>query len=395
MTINIFLVVALVAFTAFLIIYGLYIILVFRNPKTKKYIDMVNQALMKPLNRQSLPDVTVIVPTYNEEAVISRKLQNIAELDYPMERIEVLLIDDCSTDRTREIAQNMFRELGLSGKIIRNLHRMGVNASYNRGIPIASSDLILRTDADVNIEADALEKAVKILSEIKNVGGISGTTPPVVNKNTAATMVEKSYKTLYDQMSIAESAIHSTFPGGGGFALLKKSVFSPISINSGSTDGNISLSIVRKGFRYLWVPQTFSREIISHQFNEQVRQKIRRASRLIQSAIMNRDILFRREFQGFGMLIFPLRFAMLTICPVLMVVGLFCTFFSILSYSVLLAVFLTFGFCLFLYLGLRIRMGVLNSVTSLVFHQFYLLLSLLFLGKNMSTWKRAKKRTAT
>jgi len=368
-------------------VYGLYVVLVLRNAKTKEYLKLIDQALAKSSNPQSLPNVTVLIPTYNESAVISRKLQNIAELEYPLEKIDVILVDDCSTDNTSEIAEKMLRNLGLQGRVVKNPERMGVNVSYNKGVPSANSDFILRTDADITIAPDALEKAVRIISNVAEIGGVAGMTPPVTDQETAATKVERSYKTLFDKMGIAESALHSAFLVYGGFALLRKSCFSPIPIDRGSTDGNILLSVVKKGFRYICVPCAFSYETISHRFTEQVRQKVRRASRLIQSVLINRDVMFKKELQEFGMVIFPLRLAMLTICPVLVLVGLISAFFLVLSFSEVLCALSTFAFCFFLYLGTKLNMGVLNSVTSFFIHQFYLLFGLFFLGKSMRTWK--------
>jgi len=385
-------VIALSCFAVVSVVYGLYFVLVLRNGKTKEYFKLIDQALTKSSNPQSLPNVAVLIPTYNESAVISRKLQNIAELEYPREKIEVILVDDCSTDNTSEIAEKMFRELRLQGRVIRNPERMGVNVSYNKGVPSANSGLILRTDADTIIEPEALEKAVKIISHIAGIGGVTGTTPPVTNQETAATKMERSYKTLFDQMAIAESALHSTFLVCGGFALLRKSCFSPISSNRGSTDGNILLSIVKKGFRYIYVPYAFSYEIISHRLTEQVRQKVRRASRLIQSVLTNRDVMFKKEFHEFGMVIFPIRLAMFTICPILVLVGLLSTFYFVLSFSELLCALSTFAFCSFLYLGTRTNIGALNSVTSFFIHQFYLLFGLLLIGKSMKTWKGTNRR---
>jgi biofilm PGA synthesis N-glycosyltransferase PgaC len=386
------LVIALSSFAVVFTVYGLYVVLVLKNAKTKRYLELIDQALAKSLSPQSLPNVTVLIPTYNESAVISRKLQNIAELEYPHEKIEVIMVDDCSTDNTCEVAEKMFRELGLQGRVLRNPERMGVNISYNKGVPTANSSLILRTDADVTIEPGALEKAVKIISHAVDVGGVTGTAPPVADQETGATKMERSYKTLFDQMAIAESALHSTFLVRGGFALLKKSCFSPIPINRGSTDGSILLSIVKKGFRYITVPQAFSYEVIPHRFTETVRQKVRRSTRLIQSTILSKDIMFKKEFQEFGMVIFPLRFAMLIICPILILAGLLSAFFLVLSFSEVLCMLSTFAFCLFLYLGTRMKIRALNSITSVFIHQFYLLSGLLLLGKSMRTWKAPYRR---
>ena len=387
----ILLVIALVAFATVSAVYGLYVLLILSSGKKKEYVRLIDQALIKPLAHQDLPSVSILVPTYNEEVVISRKLQNLADLNYPLEKLEVLLLDDCSSDRTCEIAQNMFTKLGLSGKIIRSPDRSGANASYNRGVRNASNGLIMRTDADVTIEADALEKAVKIISKNEDVGGITARMAPIIDQTTAAVKVEGSYVTFFGGMLTAESAIHSTFPGYGGFCLLRKSCFSPISVHRGSTDGNISLSIIKKGLRYIYVPHIVFHESISHKLGEQRRQKVRRATRMIQSALMYRDIIFREKFREFGRKIFPLRLAMLTLCPVLMLAGLVSLFLAILSYSAVLAVSLTFAACIFLYLGTRIDMPLLNSVTSLLIHQFYLLLGLLFVGKRTGTWKKTER----
>jgi biofilm PGA synthesis N-glycosyltransferase PgaC len=245
------LVVAVASFAVVMSTYLLYVALVLRNSKIKEFVRLTKQIITKPLAHEELPSVTAIIPMCNEESIIAKKLQNMAELDYPVEKIQVLLVDDYSTDKSCEVAEKAICKLGLNGKIIRNPQRMGVNASYNIGVPQANSNLILRTDADVILNADSLRKAVQIISKIENVGAITGMMDPLYDNNTAATTMEKQYRNFYDQMSVAESALHSTYPGGGGFTLIKKSGFSPISINQGSTDGNISLSIIKKGFRHI------------------------------------------------------------------------------------------------------------------------------------------------
>ena len=385
------LIIALVSYAVVLGVYISYVAFILRNKKTKEYLRLIDQLIAKPFVREDLPNVTAIIPVYNEEAVISQKLQNLAELDYPMEKIEVLLVDDSSTDNTSEFAENMIRELRLNGKIVRNSRRMGANACYNIGATNASSDLILRTDADVTIKPDTLRKAVQIISNIENVGGVTAKMVPMIDTAaTTATTVEKTYRDLFDQMSIAESALYATFPGGGGFTLMRKSVFSPISIDQGSTDGNISLSMIRKGFRHIYVPQIFCQETISHQLGEQMKQKARRARRLIQSTVASSDFLFNKKYREFGLIIYPLRFSMFVICPFLIFGALLSTFYLLFSYSLFLAVSMGLGAFLVLYAGIKTKVSILNSFTSVFAQQFYLLLGLFLLPKRNSTWKSAR-----
>lgn len=229
------------------------------------------------------------------------------------------------------------------------------------------------------------------MAGIENVGGVTGTMNIVKERATGATGLEENYRGLFDQMSTAESALYSTFSGGGGFALLRKSSFSPIPLGRGSTDANISLSIIRKGLKYVYVPCVFSCEIITHRLGEQMRQKVRRASRLLQSILLSKDILFKREYGEFGTVIFPLRFAMLLLCPPLVLLGLLSTLVFFSSCSIAIAGLSAFGFCVFLYVGAKVKIKPVNSVVSFLFHQFYLLLGLVFLGRNRSIWKSVKR----
>lgn len=383
--------IALICFSLFIVIYVLYFLLVIRTSKKKEYLKLIENAFKKDLSLQQLPNVSILVPTYNEEKVISRKLQNIAALDYPREKIEVILVDDCSTDKTLEVAQRIFNELNLPGKIIKNGKRGGVNASYNRGVAESKGNLILMTDADVTIDHDALIKGVKIFKYLKNLGGITGKMVPVSSDVTAAVLIENSYRSFFDSMLMAESAIYSTFPGYTCFTLLKKSAFSPLPLQYGSSDGNVSLATIRKGLKFLYIPGILFKEPISLKVTEQRRQKIRRAARLIQSTLANKDMLFKDNYGSFGKIIFPLRFAMMVISPILFFIGFTAMLLGTIYLSMTFALLLVFLFSFCTFLGAKINVHKLNVLSSFVVHQFYLLMGLFFSQKRVATWSPAER----
>ena len=383
--------IALICFSLFIVIYVLYFLLVIRTSKKKEYLKLIENAFKKDLSLQQLPNVSILVPTYNEEKVISRKLQNIAALDYPREKIEVILVDDCSTDKTLEVAQRIFNELNLPGKIIKNGKRGGVNASYNRGVAESKGNLILMTDADVTIDHDALIKGVKIFKYLKNLGGITGKMVPVSSDVTAAVLIENSYRSFFDSMLMAESAIYSTFPGYTCFTLLKKSAFSPLPLQYGSSDGNVSLATIRKGLKFLYIPGILFYEPIAFKVTEQRRQKIRRAARLIQSTLANKDMLFKDNYGSFGKIIFPLRFAMMIISPILFFIGFTAMLLGTIYLSMSFALFLVFLFLICTFLGAKINVHILNVFSTFVVHQFYLLMGLFFSQKRVATWSPAER----
>lgn len=382
---------ALICFSLLIIIYGLYFLLVINTPKKEKYLKLIENALKKEVSLQQLPNVSILVPAYNEEEAISRKLRNLAALDYPHEKIEVILVDDCSTDKTVKIASQILNKLDLHGKILENNTRIGVNESYNRGFAECKGDFILFTDADVIIDNDALIKGVKIFGYSQELGGITGKMVPVSSDMTAAVLIENSYRSFFDSMSVSESSIHSTFPGYTCFTLLKKSAFSPLPPHHGSSDGNISLATIRKGLKFLYVPTILFYEPISLRVTEQRRQKIRRASRLIQATLANKDMLFRGNYASFGKTIFPLRFAMMMLSPILLILGLTAMLLGAIYVSVTLASSLTILFLTCVFLGTKSKVRKLNMFSSFVIHQFYLLVGLVFSQKRVAVWRPAER----
>lgn len=377
----------------FLAVYVLYFVLVLRTRKKRQYLESLRSATEESIGLEQLPEITVLIPAYNEEKTIQSKIRNISEFVYPLKKVEVLIIDDQSTDKTREIAQFAFSEFNVNGRIIVNDVRSGVNVSYNRGIPEANSEYVLTTDADALIPSDSPLKLVKLLIKFKDVGAVAARMVPVSSGTTSATRTAVAYSYSYNSMLTAESAISSTFPGSTSCMMMRKAAFSPLSTSYGSSDGNLSLSIIRKGFRYIFAPEIPYHEPISERFFEQRRQKVRRATRLIQSAFLNADMLLKKQYGEFGKRIFPLRFLMMTLCPVLLISSAILFFaFAVLSSLLIFAVFILFTISI-LVLGAKTDIPMLNLVTSFSIHQTYLFAGLFLSYRKMTVWKGIERKS--
>jgi glycosyltransferase involved in cell wall biosynthesis len=375
------------------IVYGLYLFLVIKTKEKEKYLDLIDKILKRPNRSQYLPSVTVLTPAYNEETGMLEKLRNVANLDYSSEKIEVLIVDDCSIDRTSHVAKLALKKFGLRGRIIRNEKRVGQSASFNRGIREARSDLILLTDADIKLERGSLKKGVKIITALNHVGVVVARTSICSGENVPTTQIEKIYRGFWDQMCTSESALHSTFPGGTGFALLRKSSFRPVAENCGSFDGNNSLLTVKRGFRYIYVPNIVFYEVIPSQLEQHGIQKVRRASMLLQTVFMNMDVLFNRKYGKFGTIIFPLRFAMLVICPPVLWTGLVLALILALTISPIVFSALIFAALLTLLVGVKKNIEVCVTLTSFALHQLYLLFGLIYSTKKKGSWRKIKTST--
>jgi len=313
----------LTGFILLAVAFAVYVAYFFLVIKNRRSIERFHSTLSTLQNSSSDPKpVTVIINTFNEAKVIDRKLTNTSQLNYPLDKLEILVIDDASVDGTADIAVNKIRELNLSGRVIRNPARIGLNRSLNIAMSAAKNNYVCITDSDVILEKDALIKAVSVLKGFKNAGGVTGKILPVYNGAGVAQSTESSYRTFYSSSMLGETAYHSAFPGNGPLIVFDKSLVpTTIPVDYGSTDGNIAMNVIKSGHRFVYVENAVVFEPVPEKLAQQRLQKVRRAKRLIQVVLHNKSVFLNGKYGEFGRVIFPLKFLMLILCPLLMTIG--------------------------------------------------------------------------
>jgi len=126
----------------------------------------------RPVRREDVtPSVALVVSAHDEEAVIGRRVENLLELDYPPERLEIVVASDGSTDRTDAIVE----EIAARESRVRLLPcpREGKVAAQHRSVRETSSDVLAFTDANTEWKPDALRKLVRNLAD-PEVGYVCG-----------------------------------------------------------------------------------------------------------------------------------------------------------------------------------------------------------------------------
>lgn len=121
-----------------------------------------------------LPVVSIIVPAKNEERVIGRLLKSLLNLDYPSSKLEILVIDDNSTDKTGEICEEIVRRYPDRVRVFRRNECSTKASALNFGLMHAKGELVATFDADSLPEADAVLNVVKYFDDPK-VAGVQGT----------------------------------------------------------------------------------------------------------------------------------------------------------------------------------------------------------------------------
>ena len=116
------------------------------------------------------PDVTISLPVHNEERVVGATIESLLALDYPPERRHILVLSDCSTDRTDEIAAT-YADRGV--KLVRLPERRGKTAAENEAAHHVQGSFVVNTDATTRIHPAGLKALMREFQD-STVGVASG-----------------------------------------------------------------------------------------------------------------------------------------------------------------------------------------------------------------------------
>lgn len=178
----------------------------------------------RPIRRGSdLPSVSVIIAAHNEATTIVDRLRNIFSLDYPREKLEVIVISDGSDDETEQLVTR-FQSPERPVKLLA-LPRRGKNYALNAGVASAGGDILLFTDADTTMARDAMTLLVAPFGD-PEVGGVGG--DYCYPKNGVELEGERSYWNYDRLVKLLESRSGSMTSATGQIYALRRNLFAPI-----------------------------------------------------------------------------------------------------------------------------------------------------------------------
>jgi len=131
------------------------------------------QKFMKNLEKNDLPFVSIIIPCRNEEKFIGKCLDSIIAQDYPKDKLEVLVVDGRSTDRTREIVKEYQKKHSFI-RLLDNPHKVTPKA-MNIGIKNSKGEVILLVNAHSILDKEFLKWNSYFLNKFKDADAVGGT----------------------------------------------------------------------------------------------------------------------------------------------------------------------------------------------------------------------------
>ena len=203
-------------------------------------------------NQPVRPTVTMLFSALNEEKVIAKKLENSLELDYPRERLQILVVNDGSTDQTSNIVK---RYLDKGVDFVDLPHRKGKLSAIKNALSHVKGDIILFSDADNYYPPDALRETVKYFSA-PSVGAVSGGRNVVGDG--ALGNAEGLYWKYEEFIKRQESRLGSCVGVAGDLLAVRRELYIPPPENVINDDFYNVLSILKQGYRIIYAPEARS-----------------------------------------------------------------------------------------------------------------------------------------
>jgi cellulose synthase/poly-beta-1,6-N-acetylglucosamine synthase-like glycosyltransferase len=211
----------------------------------------------------ALPAVSLIVTAHDEEAVIERRLENLRALDYPTDRLELVVTSDASTDRTEELAA------AAGARVIRN-PRGGKVAAQDRAVRETIAEIVAFSDANCTWAPDALRKLVRSFAD-PDVAYVCGRLN--VQADDGA-----NKEGLYWRYELAlrsdESRIDSVTGGNGSIYAVRREDYAEVDPRFGH-DLSFPYLMVQRGRRAVYEPEANAYEKATPTTEDEFRRKVR------------------------------------------------------------------------------------------------------------------------
>ncbi len=246
------------------------------------------------------PNVSLMIMSYNEEKTIEKKIKNTLEQNYPKEKLQVMVVDSVSTDKTREIVEK-YKNKGI--ELIKQEERRGEASAMNYGIKYARGDIIISTDANSYFNKDAIRHIVKHFSD-PNIGIVGGEMSVKVVSPVAESRGTYFFRKYEEFLREKESVIDSTVNFGGEIYGIRKDlcIFDERAITE---DFDICVGVRKKGYRLLHESMAYAYEYAPSVMEDILIQRRKVILGAIQVLVKYKSVLFNPWYGLYGTVILP------------------------------------------------------------------------------------------
>ena len=241
------------------------------------------------------PSVSLIISAYNEEDIIAKKIKNCFQLNYPEDKLEIIVANDGSQDDTVEIT-SQYQEVELLDYEINE----GKTEVQNKAVKEATGEILVFSDANAMYQPDAIKKLVRNFADEK-VGAVCGDLQ--YSSGTASSGSREGislYKRYEKFIKKLEGNLHSTIGAYGSIYAVRRELYTPLPADIIS-DFIEPLMIVKQGYRSVYEPEAVSVEKPETSYQDEFQRRVRIITRGLRGLVYASDLL---KFNALGFCLF-------------------------------------------------------------------------------------------
>ncbi len=234
-------------------------------------VKINNVIRMKPVFDLTYePEVTLIVPCFNEAAYIEDKIHNSLALDYPVNKLKLIFISDGSSDETHEIIKKFPSVVALHEN-----KRSGKASAMNRAMEFVNTPIVVFCDANTILNSEAIKELVKHYQDDK-VGAVTGEKRIIsANKEGASSAGEGIYWKYESLLKQLDSDFYSVVGAAGELMSYRTSLYKVLPTDTLLDDLMQSMEIAIDGYKVIYEKKAWAAETASANVKEELKRKIR------------------------------------------------------------------------------------------------------------------------
>lgn len=235
------------------------------------FVYLVSRLFPRRINKASFePFVTVLITAYNEEKDIRAKLENTLLIDYPKEKLEILVASDGSTDKTDDLVRE-FSARGVS--LFHQKGRVGKTVTQNNAVEKSGGEIILFSDATTKYRRDVLKEMLPNFAD-ETVGCVAGKLIYVDSTDSGVGQGAKSYWNYETFIKESESRACSLIGASGCLYAVRKSAYRPMYAEACS-DFLIATVLYEQGLRTIYEPKAICTEETNKNTDKEMQMRVR------------------------------------------------------------------------------------------------------------------------
>lgn len=234
-----------------------------------EYLKRRGDRRVRSVREAELPGVSFVIPAYNEEAVLPAKIENLRQLDYPKEKLEVIFVSDGSTDGTNRILESLKEP---NFRVILQPQRQGKGSTLNQAVVEAHHPILLFSDTSTLFAPDSVRKLARHFTDPK-VGGVCGALR--FENSPESGQTEGFYWKYESMLRLMEARLGATLTASGAIYALRRECYDPVSADTVIEDFVIPMNARRMGFAVHYDPEAVATETaastVAGEFTRRVR----------------------------------------------------------------------------------------------------------------------------